>query len=284
MKLSTSILATAALLVSLVSSIPLESPVSVQGFWVRTTSKKSYEVDAAVRDFFDVNRSELQGVCQTNGGWEVAAQVLLESAFRREYTLSRKVYKSLREQAVYTDSSMKADFVLPSTEEWTGMIIELKCENINSNAGASMQERVQSDINKAKKLKDEYRSYDFLVLAMTYSTEAENALTNNLKMELIPDASLEILASNYDKSSQAGSDTSSNNGNADSDTEMKDVSETESNSGKSDKSQSSAGASSASNKRLKIVAYQKIVDPQAPDTTKTAPTRTSDRQKAKAQA
>lgn len=300
MKLPTSLFAVAALLASCVSSIPLDQPVSVPGLSVRTTSKTDYDISGPIKNMFDNNHASLQGVCQTNGGWEVAVQVLLETELRKSFKFSRKTHASLREKAVYTDSSMAADFVLPETKDKNGMIIELKCENANSNAGAKMQSKVQGDIDKIKKLKDEYKGYKFVVVAMAYSTKAEDALTTGLQLQVIPGAVLEIEESVYDGSSRASSETQSDSGKDGSDTEMKDGSDTEmkdvsdtrsdsgksdksqgtkSDSGKSDKSQDSQGTSS-STKSLKVKAYQKEIDAQAPDTNKKAPTKTSDRLKA----
>lgn len=56
------------------------------------------------------------------------------------------------------------------------MIIELKCENKNTNKGSVLKAPVEKDIQKAKELKSEYKAYTFKVVAMAYSVKAEQAL------------------------------------------------------------------------------------------------------------
>lgn len=255
MKLTTSLLTVAALLSSCVSSIPfgIHNGLPEPDLAVRT-GKEDYPIGEEIARWLEKQKGQLQHVCTTTGGWEGTAQLGLEKVFKKAYDIStKKAHKNIREARVYTKTTEAADFALPPSDTYNGMIIELKCENRNSNAGAKMKTRVAGDINKAKNVKNEYKDYTFVVVAMAYSQEAENELTKTLGLTQIQGAEITIEGSDY-SSSQSGS----NNGDKkeDSDTEMtSDKSDGDSESGQSDSKES---ATSSTDVTLKV--YQKKID------------------------
>lgn len=73
--------------------------------------------------------------------------------------------------------------------EHKGMIIELKCENRNTNKGSAMKAKVQADIDKEKKVQSKYKEYSLNVLAMAYSADAGKAV-ESLGLTAIEDATI----------------------------------------------------------------------------------------------
>lgn len=102
-----------------------------------------------------------------------------EFDFYVKKALETRFNQRIRELQVYDGSTKAADFTFPPSQKAKskGMIVELKCENKNSNAGKSLGKAVESDIKKLKgAFKTQYKDYDKVAIAMAYSADAQKAL------------------------------------------------------------------------------------------------------------
>ncbi|KAJ4361277.1 hypothetical protein N0V95_002046 [Ascochyta clinopodiicola] len=180
MKSFITLLSAAALLASCVSAAPtvvkptqdynIEDPI--EAWSQRPNVKKTFE-----------------RACATSGGWEGWAQVELEDAFIDEFGLDPAT--SVREISDVFRDKKRADFVLPETTLFRGMIIELKCENKGEQKGAAVAPAVGKDEDKKYSVKAAYQEYTFVTLAIAYSTEAEAALVK-IGMKAIPRSSVKL--------------------------------------------------------------------------------------------
>jgi hypothetical protein len=151
--------------------------------------KKDYNIDAAIADWMsDVRiQGRLNTFCKTIREWENWAQVEFSMAFRDAFTITTDI----REPPGVFKEQQTADFVLPETDEFKGMIIKLKCENQDAHRGNAMQKLVDEDMQKRYDVKPEYKDYTFVALAMTFTTEAQEALTE-IGMSSIPQAASSV--------------------------------------------------------------------------------------------
>lgn len=135
----------------------------------------SFNMDSHMREWLGSTQQKLSYAAYTDGGWESWAQYEIE--FFLKSTLGLDVTRRIREVQVYGDKKA-ADFTFdPSQQKNTkGMVVELKCENHNSE-GAAFIASVGKDIQKLRgQLAVKYQDYDRVALAMAYSAEAQNAL------------------------------------------------------------------------------------------------------------
>jgi hypothetical protein len=151
-------------------------------------SKKDYNIDAVIADWMsDVRiQGRLKFLCSREREWEGWAQVEFETAFKDAFPITTDV----REQSVFEDEQT-ADFVLPKTDEFKGLVIKLKCENQSAQRGNAMRTLVDEDIQKRYNVKPEYKDHTFMVLAMAFTTEAQEALTE-IGMSPIPKATSSV--------------------------------------------------------------------------------------------
>lgn len=147
--------------------------------------KEDYPIEEELKNWIDIDhvKTRLERVCSTQGGSEGWTQFEFEDQFKTAFGISDE--HQVREVYVYTPAKQAADLVLPPTEQYNGMIIELKCENKNTNFGGAMKKIVSDDIEKEKELKPQYKGYTFRVLAMAYSEKAGTAL-ENLGLKTMP--------------------------------------------------------------------------------------------------
>jgi hypothetical protein len=152
------------------------------------SSKKDYPIDAVIADWMsDVRiQGRLKFLCNRARGWEGWAQVEFETAFRDAFPITT----SVREQSVF-ENQQTAEFVLPKTDEFNGMIIKLKCEDQSAQRGNAMRTLVDEDIQERYNVKPEYKDHTFVVLAMAFTTEAQKALTE-IGMSPIPKAASSV--------------------------------------------------------------------------------------------
>lgn len=218
MKFLASLLTATALLSSCVSAIPLtedhilalradsgkdidkgkkpqttQTTDSTPSISATSENKKEYPIEGALEEWMtrDYVKKKLNRACTTNGGSEGWAQLELDDAFHDAFDIPDEVH--VREIHVYTGSRQAADFVLPPTKQYNGMIMELKCENKNSNSGKAMKDLVSGDIEKEKELNSQYKAYTFRVLAMAWSDQAETAI-ESLGLKAMPDVKAEVKA------------------------------------------------------------------------------------------
>jgi hypothetical protein len=182
MKSIVSLLSATALLVSYISAAPLAARGAIEA---RAT--KDYDIDTAIVNWMKAPhvKRRFNSVCNTDGGWEVWAQVELEDEFREAFELDKDT--SIREKTEVFLTQKRADFVLPESKRTKGMIIELKCENKNEQKGSAIKTPVGKDKDKKFDVKPAYADYTFVALAMAYSQEAETALSK-IGMRAIPSA------------------------------------------------------------------------------------------------
>ena len=148
-------------------------------------SRKEYKIDAVIADWMrDVRiQGRLKFLCNRERGWEGWAQLEFETVFKDAFPITTDV----REQSEVFNDQQTADFVLPRTDEFTGMIIELVCENQSAQKGNAMRTLVDRNIKKKYNVTPEYKDHTFVVLAMAFTTEAQEALTE-IGMSPIPQA------------------------------------------------------------------------------------------------
>lgn len=160
----------------------------------KISKKKIYDIEEVFKEWFGDPKVQetLGGMCLQDGGWEGWAQVELDKRFRKFFGLHKKT--RIREFKVYNGKRKAADFLLPETDEYDGMILELKCENKNTNSGEKLKDLVEKDIKKEKGLKPAYKTHSFRVIAMAWSEEAETAI-EGLGLEVIPDIEAEMTSS-----------------------------------------------------------------------------------------
>lgn len=131
----------------------------------------------------------MKRACGTRGGWEPWAQLELEEAFMNAFGFSEDI--DIREEPDVFNNGKIADFVLPETAQFKGMIIELKCENKITQKGNLIKTPVDKDIAKQYDVKSKYSHYTFVALAMAFTTEAQTALTK-IGMAAIPQATCAV--------------------------------------------------------------------------------------------
>ncbi|KAF1923087.1 uncharacterized protein M421DRAFT_333181 [Didymella exigua CBS 183.55] len=182
MKSLITLLSAAALLASGISAAPSGERGAIEA---RVT--RDYDIDTAIVNWMKkpLVQKRLKGVCSTDGGWEVWAQVELEDEFKEGFALDENL--SIREKTEVYMNSKRADFVLPETNRVKGMIIELKCENKNEQKGSAIKTPVGKDKDKKFDVKPAFAGYTFVALTMAYSPEADKALTK-IGMHAIPNA------------------------------------------------------------------------------------------------
>lgn len=190
MKFLGTLLPAAALLVSGIFALPLN-----ERDWIEARALKAYDIDEVIKAWMSDEKTvkRLKNNCNTKGGWEKWAQSELEDEFRTEFGLTGDI----REQEnVYTAKNKKyADFVLPESDKYKGMIIELKCENKFGQKGIGMKGPVISDQEKRYNVKSEFKKYTFVALAMGFTPEADKAL-KAIGMQPIKDAKAPVEAPN----------------------------------------------------------------------------------------
>ncbi|KAF2711940.1 hypothetical protein K504DRAFT_465665 [Pleomassaria siparia CBS 279.74] len=181
MKFLITLLSAAALLASGISASPLGERGLIKARAVPTTN---YDIDKAIAHWMKERHTRHMFVTAgtTTGGWESWAQLELEQVFKNKFKINQDT--DIREQSKVFNKLPKAshakiaDFVLPQTDDYKGMIIELKCENKKTNRGDHMQKPVLKDIDKGFQVKDAYSHYTFVALVMAYTDEAQEALTD----------------------------------------------------------------------------------------------------------
>lgn len=164
-----------------------------------------YDIETVLKSWVQKThvQERLAAVCTTDGGWESWAQYEVEQEFRKAFSIKKK--DQIREVHVYENAKEAADFVLPATDKLKGMIIELKCENKNTNKGKAMKNKVQGDIDKEKNLKADYKGYTFRVLAMAYSADAGTVI-EGLGLTAIPGVEVDQVSSSDESDSGKSSD------------------------------------------------------------------------------
>lgn len=125
----------------------------------------------------------LKNHCDTRGGWEGWAQGELETEFRHTF----KIPETIREVTKVYAGRELADLVLPKTDIYNGMVIELKCENAYGQKGVKIGKPVRKDIAKQAVVKPEFYDYTFIALAMAYTPNADISL-KKIGMRPIPGA------------------------------------------------------------------------------------------------
>jgi hypothetical protein len=179
MKLLPTLLSAVALLSSSISALPLNE----YGMIKTRAPTANYDIDKAVKDWMEtVSEKEWKNACKTKGGWEVWMQFGLEIKLEEVFKLKGH---DLREDSKPYGGKMAADFTLPQTPKFNGMIIELKCENAFSQKGTSLKKPVQEDDAKRLKIHKDYKDYTFVVLAMAFTKEGKNAVQQH-EMGLLP--------------------------------------------------------------------------------------------------
>jgi hypothetical protein len=170
MKLLPTLLSALTLLSSSISALPLDE----YGMINVRASTVNYNIDKVVKDWMNtVSKEEWENACTTKGGWEGWMQFGFEIKLRQVLNLKGYV---LREDSKPYGGKMAADFTLPQTPGFNGMVIELKCENAFSQKGASLKKPVQEDDAKRLKIHKDYKDYTFVVLALASTTEGKNAV------------------------------------------------------------------------------------------------------------
>ncbi|KAF2009128.1 hypothetical protein BU24DRAFT_468514 [Aaosphaeria arxii CBS 175.79] len=177
----------AVLLISGVSSSPLDE----YGIIEARTKKVDYNIDGAIVAWSKKKHTKdiFKAACDTTGGWESWVQVELELVFRKEFDIPRNI--NIREQSKVYHNGQIADFLLPETAKFRGMVIELKCENNNSNKEEKLKDKVDKDLKKEFSVDSSYLEHKFVVLAMTYTREAEDVV-KKLDLEAIPKINYKI--------------------------------------------------------------------------------------------
>lgn len=145
--------------------------------------KEDYPIGRIFKNWMEIDhvKKRLKRACSTQGGSEGWTQFEFDDEFKTAFNIPDE--HQVREVKVYNSGA--ADFVLPPTEQYNGMIMELKCENKNTNSGNKLGNLVDTDIKKEKELTPQYKRYTFRVLAMAWSDKAETAL-EDLGLKVIP--------------------------------------------------------------------------------------------------
>jgi hypothetical protein len=179
MKLLPTLLSAVALLSSSISALPLNE----YGMIKARAPTSNYNIDKAVKDWMEtVSEREWMNACETKGGWEGWMQFGFEMKLKEVFKLKGHV---LREDSKPYGGKMAADFTLPRTPKFNGMIIELKCENAFSQKGTSLRKPVHEDDVKRLRIHKDYKDYTFVVLAMASTKEGKNAVQQH-EMGLLP--------------------------------------------------------------------------------------------------
>lgn len=139
----------------------------------------SFDLDEKIKEWLqtEMTREKIGYAAFTDGGWEGWMQY--EFDFYIKTVMGIPVKQRIREVQVYDGNSQAADFTFAPSEQRNlrGMVVELKCENKNSNTGKSLGKAVEGDMKKLKgKFKTQYQDYDKVAIAMAYSKDAQKAL------------------------------------------------------------------------------------------------------------
>lgn len=142
----------------------------------KTNQMASLDVDTYIKQWMENNQDKLQySVSTTDGGWESWAQFELEFFIKNKLEMAQKAH--VREVRVYEDQHLRADFAFqpPTTSNRKGIILELKCENKNTQG---MKALVKADIEKLEKpLVAKYiKDYERAAIAMAYTPKAQTDL------------------------------------------------------------------------------------------------------------
>lgn len=134
----------------------------------------NYDINQALEDWMGDPkvRRKLANHCDTRGGWEGWAQAEIETEFRQAFNIPETIREVTK---VYAGREL-ADLVLPKTNAYNGMVIELKCENAYGQKGVKIGKPVREDIAKRAVVKPEFYDYTFIALAMAYTPNADTAL------------------------------------------------------------------------------------------------------------
>ena len=142
MKFLSAILSAAPLLASGTYASPLGERGAIQA-----RAPTDYNIDTVISQWMAQPgvRRRLKNNCDTNGGWEGWAQVELDLEFKDAFNLKGT---DIREQGKVYGNAKFADFVLPRSPVYKGMVIELKCENKTGQKKAGIGKPVGDDKEK----------------------------------------------------------------------------------------------------------------------------------------
>jgi hypothetical protein len=114
------------------------------------------------------------------GGWENWAQGDIYSYFIKQ----NSTFDILREQAVYTNSALKADFLLNSKSAGAQkVIIELKCQSLENYQ--SFDDGLITDTKKILGIAPAYHGSALIVLGF-YFTQAKTAIPSHFDSKVLP--------------------------------------------------------------------------------------------------
>lgn len=147
-------------------------------------------------------RDILSTIYATHGDWEGWVRVEIDREFRDTFSIRNK--QPVREVEIYKNDVESADIVLKPDKNHKGLIIEFVCEDKFANKGLLIKDSIQGEMAKGRELKEEYKGYNFKVLALTYSKAAETAV-RGLGLTVMPGIEVDQDCAS-DKSKEEASD------------------------------------------------------------------------------
>ena len=120
-----------------------------------------------VRSWIIVNVNSIKNMWPQKGGWESWAQAEIFNYVITE----NSTYDILREQHVYRNSALAADFLLnKNSARGSRVIVELKCQSLENHKNFSYG--IESDAKKlCKELSDTYSGEELLVIGIYFTSE-----------------------------------------------------------------------------------------------------------------
>lgn len=139
--------------------------------------KAPQEITEYVVDWMESKETSFRGMSPTQGGTEIWCQFDFEIATKLRQGIDVENEKiTVREQPVYDNGRLKADWVFPHTNQHKGLIVELKVES-KSQTQTDLVNKIVKDQKKVSGLlDDQYKDYDTAVLAILWNASTRKLL------------------------------------------------------------------------------------------------------------
>jgi len=139
-------------------------------------SLPSHDTDHILRIWAKAQKDKLLMVPYTKGGAELWIQFEIEYAMKVDVGIPVQTAINMREQHVYENSALAADWVFKSETGQKGRIVELKVES-STQTGSTLVNNVMEDQKKVSGgLKPEFKDYETSVYALSWKKSTQEKL------------------------------------------------------------------------------------------------------------